>query len=221
MEVRISKVRVARATLFVLAGVGLGSLLSPLVGTALATVGSIVNISDRSPSAYFAKVDANGALKTNATVTGGNVAIGAPQSAFSFPVLDFADAGPKRQFLATNATLAFTGFRVANGTGATAGLYLYQYPETSTQCDTTSTTGRKFLGAFWVQAGDTVVEQLTTPQVVKPMSGSPYWCLVAFAYGNAGQSFYTTYSGYVVSGSFAPPVTAPPPGSQPPREGVR
>ncbi len=56
MEVRITKLRVALAALFVLAGVGLASLLSPLVGTALATVGQTVNISDNSASAYFAKV---------------------------------------------------------------------------------------------------------------------------------------------------------------------
>ena len=42
MEVRITKLRVAMAALFVLAGVGLASLLSPLVGTALATVGQVV-----------------------------------------------------------------------------------------------------------------------------------------------------------------------------------
>jgi hypothetical protein len=39
MHVRITKLRVAMAALFVLAGIGLGNLLSPLVGTALATVG--------------------------------------------------------------------------------------------------------------------------------------------------------------------------------------
>ena len=60
MEVRITKLRVAIAALFVLAGVGLVSLLSPLVSTALATVGQTVNISDRSGSAYFAKVDSPG-----------------------------------------------------------------------------------------------------------------------------------------------------------------
>jgi hypothetical protein len=62
MEVRITKQRVALAALFVLAGVGLGSLLSPLVGTALATVGSVTNISDRSSSAFFAKVSSDGKL---------------------------------------------------------------------------------------------------------------------------------------------------------------
>jgi hypothetical protein len=60
MEVRITRRRVAMAALFVLAGVGLGSLLSPLVGNALATVGSVVNISDRSAAANFAKVDSTG-----------------------------------------------------------------------------------------------------------------------------------------------------------------
>ena len=50
------------AALFVLAGVGLASLLSPLVGSALATVGQAVNISDDSASAYFAKVSSDGKL---------------------------------------------------------------------------------------------------------------------------------------------------------------
>ena len=64
MEVRfkITRYRVATAALFVLAGVGLGNLLSPLVGNALATVGTTTNISDHSSSAYFAKVDSAGRL---------------------------------------------------------------------------------------------------------------------------------------------------------------
>jgi hypothetical protein len=70
MEVRITKQRVAMAALFVLAGVGLASLLSPLVGTALANVGQYVNISDHSGSAYFAKVTSSGELKTNGVVSG-------------------------------------------------------------------------------------------------------------------------------------------------------
>ena len=51
------------AALFVLAGVGLASLLSPLVGSALANVGQVVNISDHSASAYFAKVDPTGSWR--------------------------------------------------------------------------------------------------------------------------------------------------------------
>ena len=62
MPIRITKSRAAMAALFVLAGVGLGSLLSPLVGSALATVGQTVNISDNSAAAYFAKVSSDGKL---------------------------------------------------------------------------------------------------------------------------------------------------------------
>jgi len=62
MQIRITKQRAAMVALFVLAGVGLGSLLSPLVGNALATVGQTMNISDHSSAANFAKVDSAGKL---------------------------------------------------------------------------------------------------------------------------------------------------------------
>ena len=42
LRVTVTKKRLAIAALFVLAGVGLGNLLSPLVGSALATVGQTV-----------------------------------------------------------------------------------------------------------------------------------------------------------------------------------
>jgi hypothetical protein len=40
--------------------------------------------------------------------------------------------------------------------------------------------------------------------------GSPYWCFVTFASGSTGSAFYTTYSGYVVSGTFSPATTGGP-----------
>jgi hypothetical protein len=218
MEVRITKLRVALAALFVLAGVGLASLLSPLVSTALATVGQTVNISDHSASAFFAKVDSSGALKTVGTVSGGNVSISAPQTAFSFPAISFMDGLLKAQFPATNATLAFTGFRVANGTSASTTMSLYEFGETSTACDLSGSSAERFLGEFAVPAGETVDEQLTTPQILKPLSGRPYWCLVTFASGTTSEGFYTNYSGYVASGTFTPPTSAAQPGSQPTRE---
>jgi hypothetical protein len=217
MEVRITKLRLAAAGVFILAGVGLASLLSPLVGTALATVGQVVNISDHSASAYFAKVDSSGALKTFGTVTGGNVSISAPQSGFNFPALSFTDGIATPVFGATNATLAFTGFRVANQTPVSMTLTIWEYGEPSTACSTGSANVR-LLGTFSVPTGQTVDEQLTTPQIVKPLSGSPYWCLVTFASGGGGHVFYTNYSGYVASGTFTPPVFKAQPGSQPTRE---
>jgi hypothetical protein len=220
MTIRITKPRLVAAGLLVLAGVGLGSLLSPLINNALATVGQVVNISDHSASANFAKVDSNGALKTFGTVTGGNVSIGAPQTAFSFPSLSFTDGTGVPQFPATNATVAFTGFRVANGTSVPTTMSLWQYGETSTTCQVNGVTVHKFLGNFSVLAGQTVDEQLTTPQILKPLSGRPYWCLVTVSTGNTGNGFYTTYSGYVASGSFTPPPSGAQPGSRPTRESI-
>jgi hypothetical protein len=216
MQIRftITKYRVAMAALFVLAGVGLGNLLSPLVGSALATVGQTVNISDHSASAYFAKVDSNGALKTIGTLTGGNVSISAPQSAFGFSAPTHENQGLELQAPVTNATLAFTGFRVANRTANSTTVSLYQYGQSSAAACSQKSPSR-FLGEFAVPAGQTVDEQLTTPLVLKPLSGAPYWCLETYATGSSGEAFYTTYSGYVVSGNFVPPAPGPPPGSVP------
>ena len=75
----------------------------------------------------------------------------------------------------------------------------------------------RFLGQFAVPAGQTVDEQLTTPQILKPLSGRPYWCLVTFASGTTGSGFYTNYSGYAASGTFTPPSLAAQPGTQPTR----
>jgi hypothetical protein len=177
----------------------------------LATVGQVVNISDHSASAYFAKVDSTGALHTTGTVTGGNVSISAPQSAFNFPATNQSDGVTRGQFAATNATLAFTGFRIAEVNSEPITVYMFQLGESSTTCDPSYTTYR-FLGTFEVPGYDTVDEQLTTPQVLKPFGGKPYWCLALDADGGGG-GFYATYSGYGVSGSFTPPVSAPQPAS--------
>jgi hypothetical protein len=223
MTIRITKTRLAAAGLFVLAGIGLGSLLSPLIGTALATVGQTVNISDHSASPDFAKVDSTGALKTVGTVSGGNISISAPQSAFYFAARTVTDAGAQVHIPPTKATLAFTGFRIANetpnSTPNSTTVDIYELGELSTSCDF-GTGAIRFLGSFAVLAGDTVDEQLTTPVIVKPLSGHPYWCLVVYANGFAdgsgsGNPFYITYSGYAASGTFSPPVTPAkaPPGS--------
>jgi len=127
METRITPLRVAAAALFVLAGVGLASLLSPLVGSALATVGNTVNISDHSTSAYFAKVDSSGALKTTAAVTG-RVAPAAPASPWSkseyingTPAPGVAVAGPTSGPI--NLTSVSLSTDVSSGNGVLTALY--------------------------------------------------------------------------------------------------
>ena len=62
MDFRTTKPRLAAAGLFVLAGVGLANILSPLVQTAAATAGQIVNVSDP-VNANTARVDATGRLE--------------------------------------------------------------------------------------------------------------------------------------------------------------
>jgi hypothetical protein len=65
-------------------------------------------------------------------------------------------------------------------------LYMYEYARPSGTCDATTALATKFLGTFSLPAGQTVDEQLTTPQIVKPLSASPYWCLVTVATGTTG-----------------------------------
>src|SRR4029079_18620093 len=120
MEVRfkLTKYRVAMAALLVLAGVGLGNRLRPHVGSAVATVGETVNISDHSASAYFAKVTSAGELKTNGVVSG-KVAPALPPPPFT--VVRTVDTSNISTFLGpTTATVALTEVTFANyfGNGA-------------------------------------------------------------------------------------------------------
>ena len=132
-----------------------------------------------------------------------------PRTPYSFPSASFTDGGATIQFGATNATVAFTGFRVANQSSVSTTLTIYQYGEPSASCSPSPASSR-FLGQFSVPAGQTVDEQRTTPQIIKPLTGSPYWCFVTFASGSGSSDFYTTYSGYVVSGTFSPATTGGP-----------
>ena len=147
MEVRfkLTKYRVAMAALFVLAGVGLGNLLSPLVGSALATVGSTTNISDHSASAYFAKVssdgklavgDGSGPLTVDGTVSGrpaapaspwhANVGINSP----NFGLL----AGPS----ATPINLTSLSLSTSDPGSVSVTVSAYSVASSATSCSTTT-----------------------------------------------------------------------------------
>jgi hypothetical protein len=178
MEVRfkLTRYRVAMAALFVLAGVGLGNLLSPLVGSALATVGSTTNISDHSASAYFAKVDSSGALKTTAAVTG-KVSPAAPASPWSavkeisgFPGLGLPLAGPSTTPI--NLTSLTITTYAASGEGIETVLNSVQVPSSATSCDIPGTNA-----PIWhiADLGDGSTPQtftFPTPLQLKPNSGS-------------------------------------------------
>ena len=184
MEVRfkLTKYRVAMAALFVLAGVGLGNLLSPLVGSALATVGSTTNISDHSASAYFAKVDSSGALKTTAAVTG-KVSPAAPASPWSF-LQDIAGAQPPGVPVAgpsttpINLTSLTITTHAASGEGIQTILTSVQIPSSATNCGFPGSNT-----AIWRidDLGDGSTPQtftFPTPLQLKPASGSKVCLLV-------------------------------------------
>jgi hypothetical protein len=152
MQSRITKAHAALAALFVIAGAGLSNLLSPLVGTALATVGSTANISDHSASAYFAKVDSagrlavgdgSGPLSVDGTVAGRPAAPASPWRASE-------DIQNQRVLIAGPSTLPIdvTSLSIStdapSGQSLSVGLYLYEVPSTATSCSTTT-----FGGTLW------------------------------------------------------------------------
>jgi hypothetical protein len=178
MEVRfkLTKYRVAMAALFVLAGVGLGNLLSPLVGSALATVGQTVNLSDHSSSAYFAKVDSSGALKTTAAVTG-RVGMAAPPSpwhasvaiqTYGFP--GAVIAGP------STAPINITSISVTSvGSGQSVDVNGYLVPTSATTC-----SGASFDTQLWEgKTGAPVAVSFPTPLQYKPPANKKA-CVFAF-----------------------------------------
>jgi hypothetical protein len=144
MEVRITKLRVAMAALFfVLAGVGLGSLLSPLVGTALATVGTVSNISDHSASAYFAKVssdgklavgDGAGPLSVDGTVTDRPAAPASPwRASTSFDTSNWI-AGPSASPINVTSLSISTDAPLGAGNGIPLALFAYHVASNATSC---------------------------------------------------------------------------------------
>jgi hypothetical protein len=142
MEVRITKLRVALAALFVLAGVGLASLLSPLVGTALANVGQVVNISDHSGSAFFAKVDSAGKLavgdgagplSVDGTVAGRTAAPASPWHALADIHNGVFLAGPSASPI--NVTSLSISTTAMSGSGVVIELHGYHVSNSATSCN--------------------------------------------------------------------------------------
>ena len=203
MQLRITKSRAAIAALFVLAGVGLGSLLSPLVGTALATAGQIVNISDRSGSAFFANVTSAGELKTNGVVSG-KVAPALPPQPFSVNRLlsnGLVFLGP------TTATVALTDLSFTNHFGNQGrNLVLAQNsgPAPNTNC---ANNRQRIVGVYNVSTSQTVVQDFVTPIVLKPLASGDAWCVLVSLGAPAGDANFAVnlmLGGYVLSGTFAP-----------------
>ena len=162
MEVCITKTRVALAALFVLAGVGLASLLSPLVESALANVGQVVNISDHSSSAFFAKVDSTGKLavgdgagplSVDGTVTGRSAAPASPWFSRALNIANTSGvflAGPSASPI--NVTSLSISTDLSTGNGTHAYLFAYHVPSGATGCALTLSTAPFGKSAIWATA---------------------------------------------------------------------
>jgi hypothetical protein len=202
MEVRITRTRAAMAALFVLAGVGLASILSPLVSSAFATAGQIVNVSD--PTApYTAKVDSTGALKTAAT---GTVAETLPRSPFhDFAVL-YSGVGTIAYPLTrpTTATLAVTSMTFNAQTSASILLYVWERGQVDSSCGFTTASTSVLVGSYSVPGRDTTSLSFPTPFVLKPLQAGKPYCLVAQTYAsdNGYHGEYATVTGYVPAGTY-------------------
>ncbi len=213
MRVRITRMRLAAAGLLVLAGIGLSSLLSPLIGTALATVGQTVNISDASSSAFFAKVTSAGELKTNGVVSG-KVAPALPPQPFNVVRTIKVSSGAVFVLGPTTATVALTDVTFANFFANGARELLLIQDSASAPNAGCMKTRTHLVGFYDAASAQTVVQDLATPVVLKPLASGDAWCLTASLSAPAGEVdnvAYLTLGGYVVSGTFTPP-NAPPPG---------
>jgi hypothetical protein len=194
MQIRITKSRAAMAALFVLAGVGLGSLLSPLVGSALATVGQVVNISDHSGSAFFAKVssdgklavgDGAGPLSVDGTVSGRPAAPASPwSSTVEYVSADQLLAGPSAVPINITSLSISTG--ASTGNGIHILLNALHVPSGATSC-----SGATFDTVLWhtLDAGDGVTPisfTFPTPLHWKPPANTKACLTVRAAFAPAG-----------------------------------
>jgi hypothetical protein len=189
MEVRITPLRVAMAAQFVLAGVGLGSLVSPLVGSALANVGQVVNISDHSGSAFFAKVSSDGKLavgddagplSVDGTVSGRPAAPASPwRASTNINTNTLATiAGP------SSSPINLTSLSVSTNKPSGSGLLVVLYGE-HVSSSATSCTAAIYDTTVWLihDAGDGVTPvsfTFPTPLQWKPPANTKA-CLMATA----------------------------------------
>jgi hypothetical protein len=141
MQVRITKTRLAAAGLLLLAGIGLGSLLSPLVGSALATAGQIVNVSDP-VNANTAKVDSagklyvgdgSGRLSVDGTVESRPAAPASPWRArVQLEAGNVLIAGPST--VPINVTSLSVSTDAPSGSGINVFLFATHVPSSATNC---------------------------------------------------------------------------------------
>src|SRR5581483_4310475 len=172
------------------------ALLLAVGGVSYATVkatGNAVNIVDPITATNIAKVDNNGALKTNANITGGNVAPTAPAQPWAASEDLTIGGAPPEAFIAgpttaaidiTSISLSMSGAAAADGT-ENVRLIVYVFPGSASACAGSPT----FVTTLWhlprITASAPVTVAFPTPLQYRPQSGMKA-CLLADDIGAGG-----------------------------------
>jgi hypothetical protein len=156
--------------------ISLLALSIAVTGTAWAATGQLVNIADPTAAGNIAKVDSTGALKTTAPAT--------PPQPPAKPLTRWAllYIGDNTVIAPTSGTVAIGRIGASNYgkqyNGSTMQVTVRQAGDTG---DGTCGGTRVTLATYDANPGQTVVDGLPTPLVLKPMTGYPRWCLIATA----------------------------------------
>src|SRR3954447_15978376 len=162
---------------FLALGVALG-------GTAFAATGQLVNIADPANSAYVARVDSAGNLRTIATQ--------ASSKAFdaTASISNYNTSGSYGAVLSTTATLGVTSMSFTNSVYNDSAweAYAYYSPDSDGGACPPSpfVTGNRNLMKVSVPAGGTTVLPLPTPILLRSATSGQQYCLEVGAAPRAG-----------------------------------
>ena len=195
--------------------VGLLALGVATTGTAVAA-GTAVNIVDPTTSTNIAKVDSTGHLSTT---VGGTVSTkeALPSTTYVLNVsvynYDLTTSGYNYPVKPSTATVAIDHLTLApyfsDDAPRLVQIYTFTMAAGTTSC--TLSSGYSNLRAIgnYRFTGGTVVDDLTTPLILKP-NGTRPWCLAVYSLAASGNGFYAylTMTGWVVSGTAPTPAAA-------------
>ena len=180
--------------------IALVAMAAALGGTAVAAT-SAVTIADPTTPANKAAVSANGALQV-----AGTVAPTAPKgSFFGFTSLQ---TGTSVTLIGRNkATVALARLVFENPYSQTnhaaARFGVAEYSSNGATCDDSGAS--RSVGVYDVPAGQSLVDAMSAPIVLKPLTAGTPWCLLVGVSIDGDPATYTfpevSFSGYTVSGS--------------------
>ena len=143
----------------------------------------MVNIADGANAARLAQVDTSGALRT--------VQSNIPMPARPVNIATYVAAGSATTLISANtAVVGIHRIGVDNYmhqiNGVTVRVTLYQQGGADGVCNGSVVS----IGTYQAETGETTLDALPSPWMLKPMSGYPQWCLKAIAEIQNGQTSY-------------------------------